>query len=201
MKTQQRSGLAPTALGEGSAELKSKESQPWYTQLSASSGALKTAARAIRLGREVTGQEAKEVLRRDEGRKGRADPLGGLFRSSTQAAFGSVSSDKIGKIASSPTPEVRLIENNFELSDRASILCDGIKQKKKSKNLKKGKKDKMKRSRRERKKSDQDNSRSRSGGTANNEGYRGLADTTTGHVRQQALVRFTIFSPCNAFWE
>lgn len=84
LRTQQRSGLAPTALGEGSAELKDKDAQPWYTQAHPSSRGPKVAARTVRLGREVTGQEAEEAIRRDQGRKGRADPMGSLFRSGTQ---------------------------------------------------------------------------------------------------------------------
>ncbi|CAM9365694.1 unnamed protein product, partial [Hapterophycus canaliculatus] len=54
LQTQQRAGLAPTALGEGSAELKDEDSQPWYSQPKSSSTLQEFAARTVRLGREVT---------------------------------------------------------------------------------------------------------------------------------------------------
>eukprot|EP00904_Undaria_pinnatifida_P005913 jgi/Undpi1/2451/HiC_scaffold_13.g05831.m1 len=86
LQKQQRSGLAPTALGEGSAELRDKDSQPWYTQAQESLvGTPEAKARTMRLGREVMGEEAVAALKRDEGRKGRADPMGFLFRSPPQA--------------------------------------------------------------------------------------------------------------------
>ncbi|CAN0111787.1 unnamed protein product [Ectocarpus sp. 6 AP-2014] len=98
LQRQQRSGLAPTALGEGSAELKDKESQPWYTQLQPQSTACvsKVAARTVRLGREVTGQEAEEAIKRDQGRKGQADPMGSLFRSGAQPMRGSLPLERRG---------------------------------------------------------------------------------------------------------
>lgn len=77
---QRRSGLAPTAFGEGAAEV--MKTQPWYNMTPASGGSgSEEAARAVRLGREVSGEEAKEVLSRDKERKVHHDPLGSLFRS------------------------------------------------------------------------------------------------------------------------
>lgn len=81
---QKRSGLAPTALGEGSAELKGAHEQPWYSLVSPAAGSARpevaAGVRAVKLGREVIGEEAEEVLKRDEGRKYRADPMGSFFR-------------------------------------------------------------------------------------------------------------------------
>lgn len=85
LQEQRRSGLAPTALGEGSAEMKPRDAQPWYSQVTPSSARSEKAARAVRLGREVTGEEAEAVLKRDSGRKVRADPMGSLFRSAAPA--------------------------------------------------------------------------------------------------------------------
>lgn len=84
LREQKRSGLAPTALGEGSAELKGADAQPWYSQVSPAAGPTRpevaARARAVKLGREVMGEEAEAVLKRDEGRKYRADPMGSFFR-------------------------------------------------------------------------------------------------------------------------
>ncbi|CAM9664315.1 unnamed protein product [Discosporangium mesarthrocarpum] len=82
---QRKTGLAPVALGDGAAELKAPGSKPWYQEGGQSATLL---ARAVRLGREVMGEEAKEVIKRDMGRKDRADPLASLFRPSTGASPG-----------------------------------------------------------------------------------------------------------------
>ncbi|CAB1118636.1 unnamed protein product [Ectocarpus sp. CCAP 1310/34] len=155
LQKQQRSGLAPTALGDGSAELKDKDSQPWYTNLQPQSTACvsKVAARTVRLGREVTGQEAEEAIKRDQRRKGRADPMGSLFRSGAQTTRGSLPFERRGTYyqpeaatANPPGAAGLCVDEATLHSDRGEHAGKAKKVKKamKVKKDKKGKKDKKK---------------------------------------------------------
>lgn len=192
LQKQQRSGLAPTALGEGSAELRDKGSQPWYTQASESLGAPEVTARTMRLGREVTGEEAAAVLKRDDGRKGRADPMGFLFRSGAQATPGNLLTEKVGTNSASKGPKGYINSAGFsvtvadEESDRTTTRSDDKKRRKKSK---KSKKHKKKDSSGKRINADYDGSNSR-GGRA------GAPDDPPGDEREKAkaLVRLDVLT-------
>lgn len=83
LAAQRRSGLAPMPFGGGLAELTSHAHRwnPPSGPASATSTGSDAAARAIRLGKEVFGKEAKEVLKKDERRKGRLDPMSSLLMS------------------------------------------------------------------------------------------------------------------------
>lgn len=184
LQIQKRSGLAPTALGEGSAELKDKDAQPWYIQLQPSSRVPEVAARTVRLGREVTGQEAEEAIRRDQGRKDRADPLGSLFRSGAQPV------DTTQEIKHSIASSMALpgaarvgLDGNADRIDGTKPRGGGGKAKK-DKRDKKGKKHKKKSTRERRKGSERDNN----GGE-----NPGGEDDSRDIQRQQSLVRI-IFS-------
>lgn len=194
LTAQRRSGLAPTALGEGAAELKGKDSQPWYTQVRASSAAPKVVARANRLGREVTGQEAEAVIKREQGRKGRADPMGTLFRPSPQAAKEKISPR--GVPSGTTTVAVELKEGALGVSDssagatnatttRAHAKTEAKKRKKAKKRNKRSTKGERARSRRD----------GRGGGSAEAYDSRNEADEAKATARQQALVRTPILLP------
>lgn len=194
LTAQRRSGLAPTALGEGASELMGKDSQPWYTHVGATSASPKVVARAVRLGREVTGQEAEAVMKRDQGRKGRADPMGTLFRPSapptTEIIFpGGLPSGATGAA-------VKLKEGALGVSDSAAgemnettIRTDG---KTGSKKRKKDKKHKKRSTKGERKRSRRD---SRVGGSAEANDPRYETDEAKDVARQQALVRISVLLP------
>lgn len=189
LKAQQRSGLAPTALGEGAAELKDKDSQPWYTQVEASSRAPKVAARAVRLGREVTGEEAEAVMKRDDGRKARADPLSSLFRSAAQPAARILPQERMGT-SLKPRPSVATsLGEDAGKSEGATARSESDKRSKKSKKDKKDKKHKKKSSKRRRGSSDRDNSRTRGDAAAEAGGSGGDAGSAAELTRRQALVR------------
>lgn len=184
LQIQKRSGLAPIALGEGSAELRDKDAQPWYTQLQPSSGVSEMAARTVRLGREVTGQEAEEAIRRDQGRKGRADPLGPLFRSGAQTAD-TLREMKQSKASPPELPGVACVglDGDANRVDGAKPHGEGNKAKK-DKRDKKRKKHKKKTPKKKRKGSKRDNpGHERSGGE----------DDSGEAQRQQYLVRIIFF--------
>lgn len=184
LQTQKRSGLAPTALGEGSAELKDKDAQPWYTQLQASSRVTEAVARTVRLGREVTGQEAEEAIKRDQGRKGRADPLGSLFRSGAQTAvtMREMNQSKASSLELPGGARVGLDEDAIRV-DEKKPSAEG-KNAKKDKRHKKGKKRKKKSCKKRRKGSEQDSNGCESPG-----GEEDSRDVQ----RQQSLVRIIFF--------
>lgn len=92
----------------------------------------------MRLGREVTGEEATAALKRDQGRKGRADPMGFLFRSGAQATPGNVTTDKVGANPASKTAFSGAVA--AEESDRATARSDDKKRHKKYKKSKKHRK-------------------------------------------------------------
>lgn len=95
-------------------------------------------ARTMRLGREVTGEEAVAALKRDQGRKGQADPMGFLFRSGAQATPGSLTIDIVGANLASKTGVS--VTAAPEESDRATTRSDDKKRHKKSKKSKKHRK-------------------------------------------------------------
>ncbi len=148
LRTQQRSGLAPTALGEGSAELKDKDAQPWYTQPQPSSRGQEVVARTVRLGREVTGQEAEEAIRRDQGRKGQADPMGSLFRSGAQTG------DKAGNLLLPQASTTELLGAAGAEFGQAAERSDGKEPRGKNKKTKKGKREKKEKKQKRRKSKD-----------------------------------------------
>lgn len=191
LQTQQRSGLAPTALGEGSAELKDKDSQPWYTEVQPLSTVSGIAARTIRLGREVTGKEAEEAIKRDHGRKSRADPMGSLFRSRAQTP------DTKGPSLQSKATAVELSDSASVGLSRAATCRDGTqrprkgKKGKKDKRDKKGKKHKSKNTKERRRSGDWDNARNGGMSPAGAGDSRGHTDEAADAERQQSLVRTT----------
>lgn len=175
-----------------------RDSQPWYTLANACVGAPDVAARAVRLGREVTGQEAEAVMKRDEGRKGRADPMGSLFRSSTQAPLGSLAADKTETAVRPGASPIGLLRRSGGDSDGAVPRSDGHKrpekrEKEKDKKHKKHKKHKQKKKsfKEGRRRSNRDCRKSHGGDPAGANDSGGDADETTDTTRQQALVRFT----------
>lgn len=188
LKAQQRSGLAPTPLGEGAAELKDKDSQPWYTQVKAPSAGAEGGVRAIRLGREVTGQEAEGVIKREEGRKGRADPMGSLFRSGAQPT-GNVSA---GRVAD------RLGVIDGRCSEAATREGSGSNthssKRKRHKKEHKHKKHKRKHSRgMSASKSERDGERVDGGGSASGDvNLRDSSETMADGTREQKLVRLLL---------
>ncbi|CAN0270491.1 unnamed protein product, partial [Ectocarpus sp. 12 AP-2014] len=197
LQKQQRSGLAPTALGDGSAELKDKDSQPWYTQLQPQSTACvsKVAARTVRLGREVTGQEAEEAIKRDQGRKGRADPMGSLFRSGAQTTRGSLRFERRGTSYQPEAATANLPGAAGLCVDEATLHSDRRKHAGKAKRVKKdkkGKKDKKKNakekrhSKETRTRSDRDRFARRHGDSAAGLSG-GRADEATDSQREQKL--------------
>lgn len=93
----------------------------------------------MRLGREVTGEEAVAALKRDQGRKGRADPMGFLFRSGEQATSGSLTTDIVEANSASKTDFS--VTAAAEESDRATTRSDKKRHKKSKKRKKHGKKD------------------------------------------------------------
>lgn len=184
LQVQRRSGLAPTALGEGSAELKDKDAQPWYTQLHPSSRVSEVAARTVRLGREVTGQEAEEAIRRDQGRKGRADPLSSLFRSAAQAADTARDMNN-ARVSSAELPvSARVgLDGDANRADGSRPRGEG-KKAKKGKRDKKGKKHKKKHTKKWRKGIERDGK-----GIENPGGEEDAGDVQ----RQHSLVRVIFF--------
>lgn len=189
LQTQQRSGLAPTALGEGSAELKDEDSQPWYTQVQPLPTVPDIAARTIRLGREVTGKEAEEAIKRDHGRKSRADPMGSLFRSNAQAPGmkGPVLLSKATGVESSDSASV-------ELLNRAATHKDGTQRPRKGNRVKKDKRNKKEKKRKSkstkerRRHSDRDITKTGDVGPAGAGDSRGHPGEAAGAERQQNLV-------------
>ena len=181
LQKQQRSGLAPTALGEGSAELRGEDSQPWYTQASNSLGVPEVTARTMRLGREVTGEEAAAALKRDQGRKGRADPMGFLFRSGAQAP-GNLPTEEVGANSTPKGSNASVHSAGFsvtiadEESDRATTRRGDKKRHKKSR---KSKKHRKKDSSGKRKNVGND-------GSSNQGGRAGAADDPPGDEREKA---------------
>lgn len=139
---QQRTGLAPTVFGEGSAEL-TKNRQPWYKYVASPSGESKAGASAIRLGREVVRHEAEAVLKRDQGRKALGDPMGSLFRSAAQP-------DSMGNARikmSSETDEAlcsSLITGKFDEESRSEPSVERRHRGERHKDKKRGKKRKNK---------------------------------------------------------
>lgn len=140
------------------------------------------AARTVRLGREVTGQEAQEAIRRDQWRKGQADPVGSLFRSGAQTA------DTTRERKQSRAPSAELPGAAGVGLDRGAIRADGAnpcgesKKAKKDKRDKRGKKHKKKSTKRRRKESERND---KGGDSSEDEDSRDVQ-------RQQALVR-TVF--------
>ena len=138
------------------------------------------AARTVRLGREVTGQEAEEAIRRDQGRKGRADPLGSLFRSRAQTA------DAVRERKQSTTSSAELPGAADVGLDRDTIRVDGAHPRGKKKKVKKDKRDKKGK---HKKKSTK---KKRKGGERDNKGGDSSEEEDSRDVqRQQALVRIT----------
>lgn len=187
LQKQRRSGLAPTALGEGSAELKDKDSQPWYTQQQPQSTAClsKVAARTVRLGREVTGQEAEEAIKRDQGRKGRADPMGSLFRSGAQPTRGSLPFERRGTSCQPEAATANLPGAAGLCVDEATSHSDRGKHAGKAKKVKKDKKKHAKEKRHS--KETRTFARRHSDSAAGLSG--GRADEATDAQREQKLVR------------
>ncbi|CAN0501231.1 unnamed protein product, partial [Ectocarpus sp. 8 AP-2014] len=156
----------------------------------------KVAARTVRLGREVTGQEAEEAIKRDHGRKGQADPMGSLFRSGAQPTRGSLPFERRGTsyqpeaaTANLPGAAGLCVDEATSHSDRGKHAGKA----KKVKKDKKGKKDKKKdakekrHSKETRIRSDRDSSAARrhSDSAAGLSG--GRADEATDAQREQKL--------------
>lgn len=185
LREQQRSGLAPTALGEGSAELKDRDAQPWYSQVKPVSAGSEV-ARAVKLGRQVIGEEAEAVLKRDKGRKGRVDPMGFLFRSSAHDEIHNTAenlhaSGARGAVGSPGASSSGPNEAGAIKLDGTNPGRDGEKRSKKHKKEKKHKKSKKG----DRKK------RSHQEGKVHSDRKQGsgISDEETDASRQQALVR------------
>lgn len=190
LRAQKRSGLAPTALGEGSAELKDKDAQPWYTQLRPTSRVSEVAARTIRLGREVTGQEAEEAIRRDGERKGRADPLSSLFRSGAHSA--DTTRESTSRASSVELPGA-VGDGLDEGANRTDETRGKRKKAKKDKRDKKGKK-RTKKTSKERRNRERDTISSESGVEHPGE------DDSRDVQRQQVLVRTIFFLRKSSFY-
>lgn len=184
LQTQQRSGLAPTALGEGSAELKGKDSQPWYSQSKYSSTVPESAARTVRLGREVTGREAEEAIKRDQGRKGQADPMGSLFRSGTQPTSERLPSGKMGVGPDSGAPSLELFGAARVQIDATGTRVDEHDHER-PKRSKKAKRDKKENKRKKQKKRSKERHRNTNGNRDGN--------PTVDGSRGPTLVRTTVF--------
>lgn len=196
LQTQKRSGLAPTALGEGSAELKDKDSQPWYTLPHASPQASARAARTVRLGREVVGSDAEAVFKRDEGRKGRADPMGSLFRSGGPAEVSDSPSEKPGTGARPAASSEGNIDHREREYDEARCSGEGKKRAKDRKKDSKTKKHKKKKTKEKRKSRDHNTTNSSVGGpTASGEATHDLIEGK-GAIERPTMVSLAI-SPCS----
>lgn len=192
LQTQQRSGLAPTALGEGSAELKDKDCQPWYTQVQPLPTVPDIAARTIRLGREVTGKEAEEAIKRDHGRKSRADPMGSLFRSRAHAP------GLEGPIWQSTATAVELCDSASVELNRAATQRNGTQRPRKGKRVKKDKRGKKEKKRKgstkeRRRSSERDNTTNGGVSSAGADDSRGHTGEAADAERQQSLVRTALF--------
>ena len=189
LRAQRRSGLAPTALGEGSAEMKGEDSQPWYMQMNASAVVQNVAARTTRLGREVTGKEAVEALKRDEKRKDRADPLVSLFGSGSSLPIDRTSNENRTKVSLTPgdtlSADPRGLDGTSTQGDRNK---SSKKEKKHKHNKHKHKKHKKSRSGRGR---DRDSSRDARRGDSNAKAGDDEGSTTDAN-RQQQLVSMAI---------
>ncbi|CAN0501269.1 unnamed protein product, partial [Ectocarpus sp. 8 AP-2014] len=104
----------------------------------------KVAARTVRLGREVTGQEAEEAIKRDHGRKGQADPMGSLFRSWAQPTRGSLPFERRGTSYQPEAAAANLPGAAGLCVDEATSHSDRGKHAGKAKKVKKDKKGKKK---------------------------------------------------------
>lgn len=185
LRAQRRSGLAPTALGDGSAELKGADSQPWYTQVKASEGAASVVARTTRLGREVTGEEAAEALKRDEKRKDRVDPLGSLFKSGSHRSHTGTSIKN--RVEQSVTP-YNAPSTDYRGQGQGSPPKEGAR-KKSSKKEKKHKHKKHKKHKKRKGNLDENN------GAEDDYSQGDSGDSTTEVTRQQRLVRLVLPLP------
>lgn len=150
------------------------------------------ATRAIRLGREVTGKEAEEALKRDHGRKSRADPMGSLFRSSAASGMkGPVLQPKATGVEMSDSASVEF--------NRATTHRDGTQRPRNGKRVKKGKRDKKEKKRKSKSTKERRRHSDRDIATTGGVIPAGAGDSL-GHLgeavdaeRQQSLVRTASF--------